>query len=269
MEAVDGLLSEGDILFLLETVMPEREGKEQAVALVRSDAAFTEALLGHEQVFQRLVGEEEIVLKVSPYLFFSVLLRRARQDLEMEAYTVERRQRQRVAIFDAEQAAGLLARRSVRSYLAGMLASFVRLQSFTRRVRVRKGVWHRQRYNDLDVDSLRAYCSGLEEEDRFQAYRRIADVCLFLAGVFPEYVESQGRSPYGPAPRWATRRTIEDYEREGCTYYSLAANHRQARADSLDGPLTALAKGFTLAEKPLWMVADRYLKRRKHSIFEL
>jgi len=263
---IDRPFSDSDLLFLVETTMPERDDKKQVVALIRDDADFIDALLGDEKVFQRLLGDEEIVFKVSPSLFFAALLRRARHDLEGEAYTIERRQHQKVAIFDARQAARLLADRSLRDYLADMLASFTHVQSFTRRVRVRKGVWHRQRFSDLDIDSLIRYCNGLDEEHRFLVYKRIADVCLFLSAMFPEYIEEQSRYPWGKA---RLQRSIEDYEREGRTFYSLAASHQASRASRLWGPLSALAENFTLAEKPLNFISNHYLQMRKHTLFAL
>lgn len=250
--------------------MPSRTDAEQVASLVGGDADFVDALLGHEAVFERLISDEQMLLSVSPQLFFSVLLVRARRDLGGESYTMERRQSQKVAIFDAPQAASLLNRRPVRDYLAEMLASFTRVQGFSRRVRVRKGVWYRQRFNELDVDSLIRHCNAVEEEHRFQIYRRIADACLFLAGMFPEYIQAQSCYPCSDAPRPAQgrmTRSIEDYEREGRTFYELAAGHQDGRASRLSGALAALADKFTLAEKPLAYIADRYLQVRKKSIF--
>ncbi len=269
MEASDRILPAGDILFLLETVLPERTDREQLVAVVREDPDFLEALLTHERVLQRLLGDDETLLNVSPYLFFSVLLRRARRDMEGAAYTLERRQHQRVAIFDAPQAARLLDERPVRDYLAEMLASFTRTQSVTRRVRVRKGVWRRLRFSDLDVDSLIRYAGAVEEGERFAVYRRIADVCLFMAGMFPEYVESQYRYPWSGALRPGRRRAMEDYEREGRAFYGLAAGRQEAYAARLAPALAALARDFQLAEKPLAFLAQRYLQMRKNQLFEL
>lgn len=265
MEAMESWLSDSDLLFLVERVMPGYSDKRQAVSLIKDDPDFIEAMLGHEGVFEYLLSDKESLLKVSPQLFFSVLLTRARRDLEAGAYTVERRQGQRVAIFDAKEAARLLGDRALREYLATMLASFTRIQSFTRRVRVRKGVWRRQRFNELDIDGLIRYCSTLDEEHRFQLYRRIADACLFLAGMFPEYIE--GQRSYIFSPR--LQRRIEDYEREGQTFYGLAAGHRAARASALSGLLSTLAENFCLAEKPLTFLSEHYLQLRKHALFEL
>jgi hypothetical protein len=267
-----GFPSEGDILFLLETVLPERDDRAQLVGLVRDDADFVEALLGHDRVFERLTGDDEVLLKVTPQLFFAVLLRRARRDLDVAAYTLERRQGQRVALFDTRQAARLLEDRSLQDYLAAMLASFTRVHSATWRVRVRKGVWRRQRFNDLDVDSLIRYGGAVEEEQRFEVYRRIGDVCLFLAGMFPEYIESRRRYALSGAPRPAfggLRRSIEDYEREGRAFYGRAAGHSAARSAGLSAALGSLAEHFQLAEKPLSFLSEHYLQMRKNALFDV
>ena len=263
METVDRPLPESDILFLVETALPGRTDREQAAALIRDDADFIDALLGDERVFDRLMNDDEVLVRVSPRLFFAVLLKRARRDLQTSAYTVERRQHQRVVIFDSRQAADLLEERPLRDYLAEMLASFTHVQSFTRRVRVRKGTWRRQHFAELDVDSLIRYGSSLPEEERFQVYRRIADVCLFLAGIFPEYIESQS----GPFIAARVQRTIEDYERQGRTFYQLAARHKGSQSAHLFDPLNTLADNFTLAEKPLTFITERYLELRRGLLF--
>ena len=41
-------------------------------------------------LFQRLLSRDDILLRVSPWLFFYVLLRRARRDLQQEVFTVEK-----------------------------------------------------------------------------------------------------------------------------------------------------------------------------------
>ncbi|MGQ9681261.1 MAG: hypothetical protein ACUVX9_01860 [Anaerolineae bacterium] len=269
MESVERLLADGDIRFLLQTVLPERAADDQTVALVRGDPAFLEALLAHERVFGRLLADETALLGVSPVLFFTSLLAQARRELENQAYTLERRARQRIAMFDARPAARLLGDVALRNYLATMLASFMRVQSVTHRIRLRHGVWLRWRSSDLDVDSLIRYASSVEPEARFGAYRRIGDVCLFLAGMFPEFLDARrsyagSHSLHGAARTWRNR---EDVEREGRAFYALAAEHPDARAAHLQRPLQALADNLCLAEKPLTFLADHYLQLRKHTLF--
>jgi hypothetical protein len=176
-------------------------------------------------------------------------------------------------LFDADRVTELLARDEVRDYLAVMLASFTRIHSTTVPVRVRPGIWRRYRMSDLDVESLMRYSEALDPAARFEPYQRIADACLFLAGVFPDYIEAQHRYPVTrqvrPGARGRLLRSLEDYERQGRAFYRLAAEHRQAKAEGLAEVLTTLSEDFVLAEKPLAFIAERYLRFSKHRLFEV
>ncbi len=266
-------LSRQDVLFLVDTLMPGNRDREQAADVVQSDEQLIEKMLDDEQVFQRLMDEEEGVVRASPWLFFSVLLRRARRELEREPFTVERRSQQKIILFDADRVVRLLQQQPLQEYLAAMLASFTRIESVTVPVRVRKGVWRRYRTNDLDVESLMQYSQALDEGARFEPYKRIADVCLFLAGMFPEYIEAQHRYPLSgqarPQMRGRLVQSLEDYERHGQAFYRLAAQHARARAQGLDSVLATLSQDFVLAEKPLAFLVDRYLRFTKRRLFEV
>jgi hypothetical protein len=151
-------------------------------------------------------------------------------------------------------------------YLAGMLASFTRIESFAYSVRVRHGVWRRHRVSELDVDSLIRLSNVLNEDQRFSVYRRIGDLCLFVPGVFAEYVSGQADAPW--LNRWR-RHSLEDYEELGQAFYALAAQHESAAWLHIDGVLATLAQQLQLAEKPLQFVSESYLALRKHAMFGL
>lgn len=264
MEAVESLFPDSDILFLAQAAMPGRDDNERAVALIRHDPDFVDALLNDERVLQRLVGDDRVPVGISPRLFFTALLVRARKDLESGSGSAELHQGQEVAIADAAEAALLLSDRAVRNYLANMLASFTRARGVSRRMQVRKGVWRRQRFSDLDIDNLIRYGNAVGKERRFDIYKRIADVCLFLAGIFPEHVEAQARYPFSRFGRG-----LEDYEREGRAFYELAAGRQGAQDPQLSEALATLAEHFSLAEQPLAFVSSRYLQSKKHTLFDL
>jgi len=258
-----------DILFIVETLLPQRSDKERLVEIIRDDEDFIEAMLGDGRLFDRVMREESILLQITPKLFFSVLLRQAQKDLRKESYTIELRSRQKIPVFDSHRVVDLLGDRRICDYLAEMLASFTRIESFTWPVRVRKGIWYKYRFSDLDIDALIRLCQSLEEDYRFSLYKRIADVCLFITGMFPEYVEIEG---YGPAQgsKWSRGgRDLEGYEEEGRQFYKLAAQHEGAAIMELSRVLDTLAENFTLAEKPLKFLSERYLLVRKHSLFRL
>jgi hypothetical protein len=268
-----GKLDRRDALFIVDTLMSPRANREQIADRLAADEARLETMLDDNRLFERLMEEEDILLQVSPRLFFDVLLRRARRDLEQEAFTIEQRDRQKVVLFDADRVVQLLAQGPVRDYLATMLASFTRIENVTVLAEVRPGAWRAYRTNELNVEGMLRYSQTLDQPFRFAPYKRIADVCLFLAGVFPEYVNNQHRYPLSGQlrPRIRSRlcQTLEDYEAYGRAFYQKAAEHELARQQELDGVLTTLSENFILAEKPLAFLTNRYLQFARHALFGL
>jgi hypothetical protein len=266
-------LVQRDLRFLVETLMPGYLDQDEAVSLLATDDEMIGRMLDEDRLFERVTGEDEILVRISPWLFFTVLLRRARRDLEREAFTVEERARQKVVLFDADQVTDLIADDEVVDYLATMLASFTRVHSVTVRYRVRQGIWRRYRTSELDVDGMIRAAERMDEPLRYAAYRRIGEVCLFLAGMFPEYIENQHRYPYSgqvrPAARGRTVVTREDYERHGAAFFRMAAEHEAAHTEGLEEVLETLSEHFILAEKPLHFLANRYLQLNKGKLFDV
>lgn len=266
-------LSHRDLIFLVETLMPLTDDVDEAANRIRSDEMLLEAMLDDDELFQRLLGDEQVLVQVSPWFFFAVLLRRAQRDMQQETYTVERRDRQKVHLFDADLVLELLEQDALRDYLASMLASFTRITSVTIPVRVRKGVWRRYRTNELDVDSMMRYCQTIDEAYRFDVYKRIGDACLFLTGMFPGHIDGQHHYPQSgqirPRNRGRIVASLEEYEAHGQAFYRLAAEHEMARAEGLAGVLATLSENFVLAEKPLTFMANRYLQFVRHKLFDV
>jgi hypothetical protein len=262
-----------DLRFVVQTLVPERNDPERVVDLIHDDVTLLDAMLQDDRLFEQLMADDENMVSVSPQFFFKVLLLRARRDLEQELYTVERRHQQKVVLFDANRVVDLLADPAICDYLAAMLASFTRIDSKTIHVRVREGLWRRFHVNDLDVDSLLRYAQLVDEEHRFPVYRRIADACLFLTGLFAEHLEARQHYPLSGQPRLRLKGSLlhglEDFEAYGRTFYHLAAQHPEARQHEQVEVLSILSERFILAEKPLAFLGDRYLSLRKHKLFEL
>jgi hypothetical protein len=262
-----------DVWFMVDTLMPQSRDKDHVVDAIGDDERFLEAMLEDERLFERLVSGEEILVQVSPWLLFDVLLRRARRDLKAETFTTERRRLQKVFLFDTGEVVDLLEQDPLRHYLVAMLASFTRIESVTAVVRVRRNVWRRYRTNELDVEGLMRYSQAVDEELRFEPYRRIGDVCLFLSGLFPGAIATQYRYPLSgevrPQARTRIFVSLEDYEAHGQAFYRLAAEHEMAEVQGLDGVLDALSGRFILAEKALRFVAERYLGLIRHQLFAL
>ena len=174
-------------------------------------------------------------------------------------------------MFDTNDLTTLLARDSLLVYLADMLSSFTRVESYTISVRARRGVWRKFRFNDLDIRSLMSLCEMVEGPYRFGLYKRIADICLFMLGLFPEYVERSYRYPMSgkvrPSLGSNPRINPAEYEKEGRRFYKMAAEHESARQLELADVFQALHENFQKVKKPLNFIADHYLKYRRQMLF--
>ncbi len=264
-------LSEGDLNFLTETVSPEVTDKLRLKMIIREDEDFRNTFIGDERVFRRVMDDDEIFLKISPTLFFEILLRKAANDLDKASYTVERTSTMKIPVFDARDVVDLLTKESLLAYLADMLSSFTRIESYAISFRARKGIWHKIRFSDLDIQSLMSFCEVVEDEYRLRFYKRIADICLFVLGLFPDYTERDYRYPFSghlrPQTPGKVRTSPEDYEKEGRKFYRLAAEHHSAKEMELSEIFWALHGNFQTAKKPLNFIAEHYLHFRRHTVF--
>ena len=262
--------TEADLDFVVGEAVPGALNKDSLRQLIRENEVFRKALVGDERVFHQVMSDEEIFLKISPALYFEVLLRQALKELEVATHTVERAGRQSIPIFDTQEVVELLASPEIVPYLAQMLASFTRIQSYVIPVRVRREIRRRVRYNDMDIDSLLRFCVTADDGQCLGFYKRIADVCLFISGIFPDYTFVGYRYPVSSQVRpllSGRRRSLEDYEREGRKFYGLAEEHPAARTLQLSDVFGILRQQFTSARKPLSFIAANYLHTHKHQLF--
>lgn len=262
------MLSENDLNFLVETVSPEVTDKHHLKQIIQEDMDFRGTFVASEKVFKRIMDDEEIFLKITPRLFFEVLLRMACSDLEKRAYTVEKTRTMRIPVFDSKDVVELLTKESLVFYLADMLSSFTKIESYRLSFRVRKGVWKKIQFNDLDLESLRNMAEMVDDLYRFGFYKRIADICLFMLGIFPDHAEREYRYPFSGElrPRIPQRMRIspEEYEKEGRRFYKLAAEHHAAKELELSETFMTLHGHFEKAKKPLNLIAERYLPYKRH-----
>jgi hypothetical protein len=218
-----------------------------------------------------VMSDREIILKISPALYFEVLLRNAAMKLEMSGYTLEKAGSQRVAVFDTKILSEFLTRYPVTYYLADMLSSFTRIRSSVITVKIRKGVWRKIRFNDMDIVSLKRFCEMVDEDYRFSFYKRIADVCLFTLGIFYEYVHYNYYYSHSgdKRPRLAERERIDatEYEQEGKKFYRLAAEHPLAGIFKLSEVLWLIQENFNKSRKSLNFISEYYLHRTKRELF--
>jgi hypothetical protein len=255
-------LSEQDLDFLVETACPEVTDKSRLKRILREDRDFRNSFISDEKVFARLIDDDEIFLKISPSLFFEVLLRKAAKDLEKTSYTLEKTSTMRIPVFDTQDVIKLLSQESLLVYLADMLSSFTKVQSYSITFRIRKGIWKKIRFNDLDIASLMSFCEAVNDEYRFGFYKRIADICIFMLGIFPDYAERDYRYSFSGEPRPPIRGKLrispEGYDQEGRTFYKLAAEHRSAKEMELSEVFWTLHGNFQKATKPLNFIKELF-----------
>jgi len=133
--------TDNDIRFLLETVNP---GLTSRIETIKGDPEIIERMLEAEsgKLFQRVMfGEkQELAAVISPRFLFEILLRRAFVELQRRSYTIERTASQKIPVFDSKEVVEFMADKKMLKYLADMLTSFTRTESFAMPVRVRRGI---------------------------------------------------------------------------------------------------------------------------------
>ncbi len=256
-------MSRGDLEFLLEANGLGDDEARRVGQQLRADPQLRASLVDNEAVFARVLDDDEIQLKISPPLFFEILLCKARSDLQQISYTVEQAGGVSVPVFDAAEVLEILDDDAVLGYMAEMLASFTRAQSRWVDVRGKGRVWRRVRYSDLDIWSLMRLAEAVEPARRLAVFQRIADLCLFVLGMFPDHAELEYRYPVSGELRPRLGRagiSPDEYEARGRQFYRLAAEQRGAQGRDLSDVFMTLHEGFQQALKPLNFISLHYLQ---------
>ena len=256
-------------------------------AWLRRDPAAIPDLLGDPRVFEVVFGWADAsspprpgqAVPVSPFLTFAVAVHRSATELASVGHVAERTgPRQRVPLFDAPALREFLGSPARKLFLAELLASFTRVASG--RYRVRGGGQTRtRRFSELDPVRLAGLLDGVPDAEKPGVYRRLGDVSLFLAGVFPDYATLYGVGPASVArllraaqvtgaerERLATAPAIELLEQLGARWYRAACGLAPVRTARLD-VVADVAGRFQQARRVLNHIADRYLFAAEHPWF--
>lgn len=250
-----------------------------------TDPALLEALLADRRVFDAVFGGGPEVVLVSPFLAFVVAVHRAAGDLSGLEHLPERSGlRQVIPVFDAPALRDFLGSARRRLFLAELLASFTRVASGRYREPSRwdkpgapRGVprpragGRTRRYSELDPVRLAGLLDVVPERSRPGVYRRLGDVSLFLAGVFPDYAVAHAlgpvdasrllraaRVPAGELGVLASAPSLDLLEYLGARWYRAALAAAPVRTASLD-VVGEVAERFRQARRVLNHLADRYL----------
>jgi hypothetical protein len=205
---------------------------------------------------------------ISPFLIFAAAIHRIAADLSGAGYVPERATpRLRVPVFDGPQLAAYLAEPVHRLFLIELLASFARSSSGVIVTRTPGGL-RRRRWNDLDLGRLAGLLDALPEEDRPPVWRRLGDLALFLAGVFPAALERALAGRLDPArlarttglaaPPSGSLGPAELFEWFGASWYRLAARRATAARETA-ATLRDNAEHIHQARRVLNAATDRYL----------
>ena len=236
---------------MLHAVAPGRRVRGRLGDAFREDREIREGMLVSEPLADAVLRADEPLLRVSPLLFFSVLVARVRRDLSSRRFTVEAAGRHAAVVFDAGAALAFLAKPQVFDYLVLLLVSFVHVRQVVAAVADERG--RSLRFDTLDLHGLIQAAALAGEPERYSAYQRVADLCLFTIGVFPERLRAAGgRTAAAVRAEWMDN---------GSRFYRLASRQPTAQERSMDVVLTELADNFNLAAKPLNVLSERYLWR--------
>lgn len=252
-----------DLEYIVKVLLPEQQQTQKMVELLRGDSEILDGMLSDERLFDHLMNNSEQVLSVSGRLFFTVLLNHARRDLKRQPFTFERDNRFGVVVFDAAAVLDFLDDPRMRNYLAAVLSSFVRNETRTAYVRESSGTFRRIRISDFDIESLIEFSKVVDDERRVYLWKRIGEVCLFLIGVFSDYVEAQRQLPGA----WYRAKSKKELAECGSYYYREASKKSRYLPDDLEHALARMSEDFQLATKPLSYISRRYLGYIEHSVF--
>ncbi|MBO0689148.1 MAG: hypothetical protein J2P40_06185 [Candidatus Dormibacteraeota bacterium] len=246
------------------------------------DESGLEAALGDPAVFRALFEEdsESLLVRVSPFLVFAVLVHRVRQELGDASFLEERvGTRQRVPVFDVAGPRGFLEAPHRRLFLADLLASYTRVAGGSIWYHTPRG-WRRRRFSELDPVRLAGLLEVVPEVQQPAILRRFGDLCLFLTGVFAEHVAAH---PLEPRHLERLSRVLAVDHREaapselvlaggggiweldwlGTRAYRLAA----AQAEESRQLLQEISGGFGQARRVLDLLTRRHLQPRRGEWF--
>ncbi len=274
-------LTEDDVAFLAG--LDPRIGAARADR--RDDTERLGAVLADPVVFDMLFGEgqDETLLRASPFLAFAVVVHRGWVELQGASYVEEWvGARKRLPVLGGDDLRQFLAASERRLFLAELLASYSRVVSGSTWVHTRRG-WQRRRFSELDPVRLASLLEVVPEGERPGVLRRLGDLALFLTGVFPDHTAQHGLGrlaeerllragglPLTEAEDLTGARpggAVGLLEGLGRRWYRLAV--RSAPFPETGGlPVVAqVGEQFGLARRTLNYLTDRYLFPIRHQWF--
>jgi hypothetical protein len=217
-----GHIDHRDARFLIEKFPGPGRSYQEIAELIDALPLTLESSLNSDWLFESIFDQKQKLLDISPFLLFSVLLRRC-----------------------WEGSPGMEDRK-VLNYLANLLSLFVHGDRM-----------HRVQAQDREEHS---YLTALIEEAlqadsqrQFLIHSHIGNYSLFLTGIFPHWVDHRHRYRKRPV----NLRTYIDF---GSGYFQQASTHGLAREYGLQGVFLRLAMMFDEYRTLLNRMASTYLQ---------
>jgi hypothetical protein len=260
-------LTDQDLGFLAEAAGDRDQNR------LRTDPDRLETLLGRPEIYTALfrATDRPPLLRVSPFLAFSVLVSRGSQELSETSFIYEWvGPGERVPVFDVASLRDFAGDPIHRFFLSELLASFTKVASGSFWVETSRG-WRRRRFSELDPISLIELLDVLPENERAGVYRKLGDLALFLTGVFPDHTAAQGMPPIQRERlRRAARQDSPPMEDEpigglallelvGRRAYQMAWTRTGSAGTGLARVLSDMAEGFAPARRLLNFLTDRFI----------
>lgn len=242
--------------------------------LLRSEPQRIDQLVGSPEVFDRLFApwSDDPLLLASPFLVFSAMLARTSTELDQASFVREWiGPNRRLPIFDVDALRAFAADPELRTFLAEVLASYTHVVSGSVWVHGTRG-WTRRRFSELDPVGMAELAGVVPPHERPAVLRRLGDLALFLAGVFPDHA---GERLFRPVQLGRLRRALRSLpvdevsddedpaaldllERLGQGSYRVAS--RESSSSSSDNAvLGEVAERFGQARRVLNALTDRFL----------
>lgn len=214
-------IEDRDLRFIIEQFPAPGGSFEEISKAIDSLPSTLESMLSSDYLFNSIYKQRDIILEISPFLYFSVILRR---------------------IYTERPTA--LERRTL-NYLANLLTIFIRAE------RLHQVQPYDQQTYEYIVDLI-AECGVADSRRRFLIHAHIGNYTLFVTGLFPRWIEHRHRYK---------RRLVDMqyYVDCGRAYFHQASKHPLAGEYQLSDVFLRLAIMFDAYKNRLNQLSSDYL----------
>lgn len=214
-------LSDSDLRYLIENFPKPGRSYEEISSAIQHFPEILESILHSEELFLKIRDKKKILLDISPFLLFSVLVRRSLVDNR------------------------IIGDKKVINYIANLLSLFV---SKDRAYRIARG----DQYTHSYITDMIQEAQSVDSRRQFLIYSHIGNYSLFLTGIFPQYIEYRYKYKKRPV-------NTQFYVDFGKTYYELASEHALAREYELNEVFLRLSMMFEVYKNALNHLSKEYL----------